>query len=214
MPKPSYKIKGLKQQPSAVNLKNDPLSSLHKVDESRRLCGEEPETTISWFSETSKKSVNLEKCQFTNFVATEKLDRSEYAQVLIDRFNKDKSLSFLSDPSNIKLNKSHAREKEIIKHYFDLSNGGEFDETFDHLVKYRVVSEYQEETGSNTGAARVIAHEGVDTASNTYFYKLIFMDPYHLFLPSKHRGTDKYDMRNKSYSKYKGCKKCLSDCID
>lgn len=214
MPKPSYKIKGLQQTKTAVNLTNGALSSLHNVDENRRLFGEEPETTISWFSETSKKSVNLEKCQFTNFVANEKIDRSEDAQVLIDRFNKDKNLSFLKDSRTITLNKRHVREKEIIKHYFDLSNDGEIDETFDHLVKYRVVSEFNESIGSNEGAARVIAHQGVDTVSNTYFYKLIFMDPYHLFLPSQHHDTDKYDMRNKSYSKYKGCKKCLSDCID
>ena len=54
MPKPSYKIKGLQQTKTAVNLTNGALSSLHNVDENRRLFGEEPETTISWFSETQK----------------------------------------------------------------------------------------------------------------------------------------------------------------
>ena len=165
----------------------------------------EKDYSVEWYDSGAKNSVNLPNEFFINFVKDDKIDRDFYAQTMIERFNEDASFEFLKDPSPVKLRNKHVREKEILSHYFGLDDTQELD----HLVKYRVVSNFADSIQDTSGAARVVAYR--DT--NEHAFKIIFLDPYHLFLPSKHKGVDKDVMMKQTYQKHSGCHLCLSKCI-
>ncbi|OFS28791.1 hypothetical protein [Abiotrophia sp. HMSC24B09] len=165
----------------------------------------EKDYSVEWYDSGAKNSVNLPNEFFINFVKDDKIDRDFYAQTMIERFNEDASFEFLKDPSPVKLRNKHVREKEILSHYFGLDDTQELD----HLVKYRVVSNFADSIQDTSGAARVVAYR--DT--NEHAFKIIFLDPYHLFLPSKHKGVDKAVMMKQTYQKHSGCHLCLSKCI-
>ena len=165
----------------------------------------EKDYSVEWYDSGAKNSVNLPNEFFINFVQDDKIDRDFYAQTMIERFNEDASFEFLKDPSPVKLRNKHVREKEILSHYFGLDDTQELD----HLVKYRVVSNFADSIQDTSGAARVVAYR--DT--NEHAFKIIFLDPYHLFLPSKHKGVDKDVMMKQTYQKHSGCHLCLSKCI-
>ena len=165
----------------------------------------EKDYSVEWYDSGAKNSVNLPNEFFINFVKDDKIDREVYAQTMIERFNEDASFEFLKDPSPVKLRNKHVREKEILSHYFGLDDTQELD----HLVKYRVVSNFADSIQDTSGAARVVAYR--DT--NEHAFKIIFLDPYHLFLPSKHKGVDKAVMMKQTYQKHSGCHLCLSKCI-
>ena len=165
----------------------------------------EKDYSVEWYDSGAKNSVNLPNEFFINFVKDDKIDRDFYAQTMIERFNEDASFEFLKDPSPVKLHNKHVREKEILSHYFGLDDTQELD----HLVKYRVVSNFADSIQDTSGAARVVAYR--DT--NEHAFKIIFLDPYHLFLPSKHKGVDKDVMMKQTYQKHSGCHLCLSKCI-
>lgn len=202
----NFSVPGLKQE---SNVQCPRLATeVTNVGESRvanNLNIPEKDYSVEWYDSGAKNSVNLPNEFFINFVKDDKMDRDFYAQTMIERFNEDASFEFLKDPSPVKLHNKHVREKEILSHYFGLDDTQELD----HLVKYRVVSNFADSIQDTSGAARVVAYR--DT--NEHAFKIIFLDPYHLFLPSKHKGVDKDVMMKQTYLKHSGCHLCLSKCI-
>lgn len=202
----NFSVPGLKQE---SNVQCPSLAAdVPNVGENRvanNLNIPEKDYSVEWYDSGAKNSVNLPNEFFINFVKDDKIDRDFYAQTMIERFNEDASFEFLKDPSPVKLHNKHAREKEILSHYFGLDDTQELD----HLVKYRVVSNFADSIQDTSGAARVVAYR--DT--NEHAFKIIFLDPYHLFLPSKHKGVDKDVMMKQTYQKHSGCHLCLSKCI-
>ena len=61
----------------------------------------------------------------------------------------------------------------------------------------------------NNGCFRLISEYSKDISTGTTYFDLLFIDFYHLFIPSKHRGKSADEVRKKTYNDRK--KKCTHE---
>lgn len=181
--------------------------SIQKTTMSKALSQEEPDIKYRFYKDTVFESVNIEQHYFTNFLP----DFDAFDGYIDEGINKLKvSPSLLSktekreNAEEVKLaGKFINRIEAIIAEYDSLNNDeGHLIE----LLKDGFIRKSKIETPlGDSGALRLISVYSKDIDSQKTYFDLLFIDFYHLFIPSKHGGLSAEECAKKVYIQRKSC---------
>lgn len=165
------------------------------------------ELEIKWHSNKSKQSNSLEN-EFTNYVEDFITDSDIENGIKVLNENLDDLKDGTIDFVDIKYDKKGKRLIEIIELFFPLTRNRE-DYWF---VKVDITTEFKKITNSR-GPFRVILINTKDIKTSKHYLEIVFLDPYHLFIPGKHNGKTAEQYKRETYEQYIELDTCLSKHI-
>lgn len=160
---------------------------------------------IDWYSEDSKKSKYI-KNEFTNFVDDLLTDTDVENVVNVLNNNLDDLSNAKQLSVGIKNTLEGERIKKILRLYFSFDDLPEEE----HLFTRAIVNTELQKIRDDAGPVRVVMVNMKDMISNKYYSQIIFVDLYHLFIPSKHNGKTADEAKEISYKQHEELDVCLS----
>lgn len=215
MSKPNFEVSNLSLEPTD-KLVVTPTSKIDNQLIQRNLkdyqvdIPDNPRFECSYWNGELSGSKKIESAYFTNFIASEFYERESYIEKGVDeiRGNID-CISKSQDgefPSNVDFNdrgKFNDHIKMILNAYLE----EDCSEYFGRIKKTTIESPL-----GDKGQLRLISVYRKDSETGISHLDLLFIDFYHLFIPSKHNGVSAEEMMKKNYEKNKnhsGCYKHL-----
>lgn len=173
-------------------------------EEVRGVKTDSAEVEIEWYSKESKKSDCLEN-EFTNFVEDFITDHQVENAVNLLNNDLNRLKENIRDDIRFPENSKGERLKQIIEMYFALERP-EYDYWF---VKTDIKTDFQSSL-DRAGSVRVVMVNAKNMETNKHFLQILFVDPYHLFIPGRHNGSSAEEMKKKTYEYYSKLDTCLS----
>lgn len=164
---------------------------------------EKEKSQFRWYSDQSVKSHHNKDIMFTNFVP-KRLDSetdlriNEICQSLACLDNKQ-----INQVTNVE---SNERLKSICRYYLEDNINPKY---CDYVYKVN----FSDYFGITTPFRIFILFEA-DGLSNRYYKSILFLDPYHLVISSKHNGNSKEETLKQTYKKNRNNGICLSKLIE
>lgn len=151
--------------------------------------------------ESAKKSVNISNINFSNMLpALEESPIDSYIEIAIDKLKENPNI-LLDSCHPIIYNGDHKeRIKDILLEYIPEED---FDEHSDYFRKSDVRTSALLET---RGAFRVVGIYLIEPKKHKkqkhskHYLKIVLIDPYHLFIPSRHNGLTAEEYKTSTYS--------------
>lgn len=187
-------------------LKDSQTSILDSSSVSTVVHQDEPELRYRLFKNRLFTCTNIENEYFTNFLPSEFYEIEPYIQEGLDSLQKDPTLLSMSK-RKVPANQVHCggefkdHIKNIIEFYdrdYDC-NGQLLNSLIDGFVRKSKI----ESPLGDSGALRLISLYSKDLQTGNTYMDLIFIDFYHLFIPSKHKQKNAHVTRKEIYSQKK-----------
>lgn len=159
---------------------------------------------IDWYSEESKKSDHIEN-EFTNYVEDFITDYQVEHTIEVLNNGLDVLKKHKLDTVDINYDSKGKRIKEIIELYFKFRNPRE--EYW--FVKTDIKTEFQSDINS-AGSSRIVMVNAKDMETKKHYLQILFVDPYHLFIPGRHKGKSAEETKKETYEKCSDFETCLS----
>lgn len=205
---PKIKIDAKKKenpQSNRVQVVKTPNYKVNKTDLNVR--AKKATLEVVWFSENSKKSQRLEN-EFTNYVENFITDHEIDNAIEVLNNNPEVLKEYVLDTVDINYNDQGNRLKEIIELYFPMDNP----QDYYWFVKTDINTEFQKYINSR-GAFRVVMINTKDMSTSKHYLQILFLDPHHLFIPSRYNGKTSEQSKLEIYEKCEEYITCLSKHI-
>lgn len=194
-----------KQRSNRVQVVKTPNYKINKTDLNVKV--KKATLEVVWFSGNSKKSKRLEN-EFTNYVEDFITDHEIDNAIEVLNNNPEVLKEYVLDTVDINYDDQGNRLKEIIELYFPMDNP----QDYYWFVKTDINTEFQKYTNSR-GAFRVVMINTKDMSTSKHYLQILFVDPYHLFIPGAFNGKTNTQNKIETYKKYKEYNTCISKYI-
>lgn len=162
---------------------------------------EEPTVKVEWHRDFSVKSKHLPSYKFTNFIDVFSEPNTEFA---ISKMNEDLNCIKKRVSSVDITSQNRDRLLGIINNYLD-GPSYNFEDDFKKTTLPDMLGA--------EGSFRVVSLFYKDMKTKEHFLYILFVDPYHLFIPSKHKKKTADEMLADTYAKYNSNLNCISKLI-
>lgn len=187
------------------------VSTTGSTSMSKVVSRREPTINYRLYKNKVFDSINIEEEYFTNFLPDfESFDG--YIKFGLDKLKSTPQLLSHTESRNnadsIRMTGEFKSRTEKIISYYDILN--EDDGDLIELLHDGFIRKSKIETPlGDSGALRLISVYSKDIEEDTTYFDLLFIDFYHLFIPSRHKGIGAKDHALKVYEERKKCDKTV-----
>lgn len=203
---PKIKVDTKKDKGSGIQVNRN---LTYKVDQTNlNVRATKAKLEIEWHSESSKKSKHL-KNEFTNFVEGFITDTEIDNAIEVLNEKPESLINNHLDTVDINYDAKGNRLKDIIELYFQMNKPQEYY----WFVKTDINTSLQNVL-NRRGSFRVVMINRKDMVANKHYLQIIFVDPHHLFIPSKFKGKSAEQSKRESYREAVKLETCISKHLD
>lgn len=200
--------KALEKEGSSFSKVTQTKSSTKKVSYQ-----EEPEFYCDLYKNKIAPSINLKEELFTNFLPEKILidvdTKKRISRIAESSDSISKNYDRKTAPKIIFSGKYRGHMENIMRNY-DVIFGNKQNELTKALENEFIVKSTVEDS-LGKGNTRVISFW--EKKDNKHYFHMLFIDFYHLFLPSNHAGYDSERQRHHTYNMYKNNHTCISKLL-